>query len=351
MKGSLREMTQTDLGMVFDWRNKPEVREASFHNNVITPGEHALWWASVCNNPLLEILIYEWRGNPVGVVTFKYDSDKMTSALWSFYIGNAMEPGIGTRMCQAAIEYVFFYRGVHNLAGQVISLNERSSNLHLKLGFTETKRLSDGYLRASKKYDVIYLTLKNILFDDVFLEEMESYGLTLRPLKITDIDDEYMSWYNNRDGHLNHFTGSRRAFNQQSILDDYYQGSKTGRWFYYLIEASSGEKLGNVKVGLIDTINMTSDLVCLVGNRKFIGKGLATKAIRLANQIAFSNHYIRRLQGGMYEDHIASFKAYTKAGWKEEARLEGYYWVDGKSVDRICVACLNPKCFEVIEND
>lgn|GEM_PF-2020340 len=351
MKGSLREMTQADLGMVFDWRNKENVRDASFHNNVITPEEHALWWESVSNNPLVEILIYEWRGSPVGVVTFKYDCDKMIGALWSFYIGNAVEAGVGARMCQAAVEYVFFYRGLQRLVGQVISLNERSANLHLKLGFTETDRLIGGYVRCGKKFDVIYLELQNVLYDRSFVCEAESYALSLRPLKITDIDEEYVSWYSNRDGHLNHFTGSRRAFNQQSILDDFYLGSKKGSWFYYLIETSEGEKVGNVKVGCIDSVNMTSDLVCLMGSRSHIGKGLASKAIKLANQIAFSNHYIRRLQGGMYEDHVASIKAYTKAGWKEEARLEGYYWVGGKSVDRICVSCLNPKYFEVIESD
>jgi ribosomal-protein-alanine N-acetyltransferase len=351
VKGNLREISEADLGMVFDWRNKQEVREASFHNNLITLEEHSKWWDSVSTNPLVEILIYEWRGNPVGVVTFKYDGPKMISAQWSFYIGNAVEPGIGTRMCQAAIEYLFYYRNVHELTGQVISLNERSSNLHLKLGFTETERLNQAYKRAGEKYDVIYLSLQNVLFSDDLLKEMESYDLKLRPLKASDIDSEYISWYSNRDGHLNHFTGSRRTFNQQSILDDYYEGSKTGRWFYYLIETGSGDKVGNVKVGLIDSINMTSDLVCLVGNRKFIGKGLASKAIKVANEVAFSNHYIRRLQGGMYEDHIASFKAYTRAGWQEEARLKGYYWVDGKAVDRICVSCLNPRYFEVIEND
>lgn len=351
MKGNLRGISEDDLGMIFDWRNKQEVRDASFHNNQISFDEHRKWWDSVSTNPLIEILIFEWRGNPVGVVTFKYGGPEMISAQWSFYIGNAVEPGVGTRMCQAAIEFLFYYRGVHELTGQVISLNERSSNLHLKLGFIETERVCEAYKRGGEKYDVIYFSLKNVLFSDDLLKEMELYGLKLRPLKVSDIDSEYVSWYSNRDGHLNHFTGSRRSFNQQSILDDFYEGSKTGRWFYYLIETESGEKVGNVKVGLIDSINMTSDLVCLVGNRKFIGKGLATKSIKIANQVAFFNHFIRRLQGGMYEDHIASFKAYIKAGWSEEARLKGYYWVDGKAVDRICVSCLNPKYFEVIKRD
>ena len=43
--------------------------------------------------------------------------------------------------------------------------------------------------------------------------------------------------------------------------------------------------------------------------------------------------------------NVASIKAYLSAGWKEEGKLEGYYWVDGSPVDRLLVCCLNPKHF------
>jgi RimJ/RimL family protein N-acetyltransferase len=47
----------------------------------------------------------------------------------------------------------------------------------------------------------------------------------------------------------------------------------------------------------------------------------------------------------MYASNVASIKAYTRAGWIVEATFKGYYWIDGKAEDRVCVACFNPKHF------
>ena len=169
--------------------------------------------------------------------------------------------------------------------------------------------------------------------------------LNMRPMLEADIDDEYVSWFVNSDGHLNFYTGSGRVFDKNTILEDFKKGLETRFWFYYIIEVE-GKKIGNVKVGPIDLKNKTSDLVCFIGDREYLGKGLASKAISIASEIAFNNHDIRRLHGGMYASNIPSIKAYLKAGWIVEANLKGYYLVAGEPVDRISVAYLNNKYFE-----
>lgn len=174
---------------------------------------------------------------------------------------------------------------------------------------------------------------------------MNFIKISLRPLNVQDINDVYCSWYENSDGHLNYFTGSGRKFDRNLLLEDFNEGIKSQRWFYYLILSEENEPIGNIKIGPIDKKNKTSDLVCLIGNRNFLGKGLATEAIKLANEIAFSTHEIRRLQGGMYASNISSIKAYTRAGWVIEGQFKGYYLVNENSEDRVCVACFNPKYF------
>ncbi len=169
--------------------------------------------------------------------------------------------------------------------------------------------------------------------------------IKLRKLDLTDIDEEYCSWYSNDDSHLRYFTGSGRTFSRKVLLEDFEKGEQSGTHYYYVIEIPNGTRIGNVKIGPIDMVNRTSDLVCLIGNRAFIGKGISSQAILLANQIAFEDHDIRRLQGGMIARNIPSIKAYTKAGWIVEATMQGYYLIDGVPIDRICVACLNPKYF------
>jgi len=171
-------------------------------------------------------------------------------------------------------------------------------------------------------------------------------NIKLRKLELRDINDEYCNWYKNDDGHLDYFTGSNRVFSKATLIDDYNHGVETGRWFYYLIEDKDSNRIGNVKIGPIDIKNATSDLVCLIGNRDFLGKGVAAKAIALANDIAFRKHGIRRLHGGMYKSNVPSIKAYTRAGWFVECEMEGFYLIDGKVESRVCVACLNPDLFK-----
>lgn len=170
--------------------------------------------------------------------------------------------------------------------------------------------------------------------------------VSLRELSPEDLDDEYFSWYTKEDDLLKTFTGSRRSFDTDSIVEDIKKGADSGAWFYWVIvDNNSGAKIGNVKIGPIDFVNKTSDLVCFIGNRSFLGLGLAKEAISIGTRIAFDKYDIRRLHGGMYENNISSIKAYVAAGWNIEGRLIGYYWVDGKPVDRILVSCLNEKFF------
>ena len=169
----------------------------------------------------------------------------------------------------------------------------------------------------------------------------------LRPLTIDDFDEEYCSWFMNDDGHLDFFTGSGRKFTRDILIEDYKKGIATHGWHYFLVEdgARSGKKIGNVKIGPIDRKNKTSDLVCLIGDRTYVGKGFAAGIISRATEIAFKEFDIRRLQSGIFATNVASIKAYTKAGWEIEAILKGYYLHDGKAIDCVCVCCLNPKYF------
>jgi ribosomal-protein-alanine N-acetyltransferase len=169
--------------------------------------------------------------------------------------------------------------------------------------------------------------------------------IRLRPLIDADLDEEYVTWYRNHDGHLDYFTGSKRVFTAEALASDVIEGRQSGRWFYYLIETLSGIRIGNLKVGPIDLTHQTSDLVCLIGNRNYVGKGIGTRAISLGNRTAFEVHGIRRLHGGMYADNLSSIRAYIKSGWFIEATMKGFYLVDKGPIDRVCVACLNPAFF------
>lgn len=173
--------------------------------------------------------------------------------------------------------------------------------------------------------------------------------VSIRPIELADVDDEYVGWHQNEDGHLDWYTGTRRSFDAEQLRQELVDRQDDDHFFYYLIVAEDGGKVGTVRIGPIDLVNKTSDLVCLMGSRSYAGKGLAKKAIAIASRVAFEQHDIRRLHGGMFEANIPSIKAYEGGGWFIEARLRGYYQVDGKSMDRVAVACLNPVYFPDVD--
>lgn len=173
-----------------------------------------------------------------------------------------------------------------------------------------------------------------------------TYRLLLRELTEADIDDRYVSWFSESDQHLDYYTGTGRKFNRETLLKDLRDGRESGRTFFYaVVDKATGLVIGNIKIGPIDPIHRISDLVVLIGDRAFLGKGLAKEAIELGNAIAFETHDIRKLFGGMFAAHVASVKAYLGAGWVVEGTLKGHYFVNGEPMDRILVACFNKRYF------
>lgn len=172
---------------------------------------------------------------------------------------------------------------------------------------------------------------------------MAAATIYLRPLEPGDIDDRYLSWF--WDADVTRFLEARNLSREaaHAYLDEAIQ---TGiRHLYAICDAKTDLHIGNVKIGDIDRKAMTSDLVTVIGDRNYWGKGLATEAIRQGNTIAFRDLGIRKLHGGMYASNIGSIKAYCRAGWVIEAVLHGHYELDGKIMDRVVVSCFNPDLF------
>lgn len=173
--------------------------------------------------------------------------------------------------------------------------------------------------------------------------------LYLREIDVTDISDRVMAWFDD-EALMKFYTNSKNKITKEKLLQSIEEGKMNGNLFTYgIFTNDSNTLIGTIKLGPIHFIHKTSDLVALIGDRDYLGKGLSVDAIGLGNQLAFEKFDLRKLYGGMYASNIASIKAYTRAGWLIEGRLKGFYFVDGKNEDRILVGCFNPKYFLIEE--
>lgn len=177
------------------------------------------------------------------------------------------------------------------------------------------------------------------------MEQYKSDRIYLRKISTDDIDDRILSWFKDEEL-MQYYTNSKQPITKEKLTNSLIKGEKDNNVFTFGIYTNDVQRLiGTIKLGPINKIHKTSDLVVLIGDRDYLGKGLSVEAIRLGNQLAFEDFDLRKLYGGMYISNIPSIKAYTRAGWIVEGRLKGYYQVDGKNEDRILVACFNPKYF------
>lgn len=177
------------------------------------------------------------------------------------------------------------------------------------------------------------------------MEKIEGEKLFLKEIEISDISDSFMAWFDDEEL-MKFYTNSKKKITRVSLLASIEQGKKKGDVFTFGIYFKETLKLiGTVKLGPINKAHKTSDLVTLIGDREYLGKGLSVEAIRLGNKLAFNQFDLRKLYGGMYVSNIPSIKAYTRADWLIEGRLLGQFLVDGKNEDRLLVACFNPKYF------
>jgi [ribosomal protein S5]-alanine N-acetyltransferase len=171
-------------------------------------------------------------------------------------------------------------------------------------------------------------------------------GIFLRPLRDDDIDERYLSWF--RDPHVTRHLEATNITRDDALEHLHYRENDRLRFLYAICTEDSSLHIGNVKIGDIDYKSMTSDLVTVLGDRNYWGRGLATTAIRLGNDIAFNKLNIRKLHGGMYSDNIASVKAYRKAGWVVEAVLYQHILSESGYCDRIVVSCFNPALYPTL---
>lgn len=169
--------------------------------------------------------------------------------------------------------------------------------------------------------------------------------LYLKKITVDDITEDVLAWFNDKNL-MKFYTNSKKQITREALLSSIVNGEKNGNQFTYGIYHIEDDKLiGTIKLGPINFIHRTSDLVALIGDRNYLGKGLSVVAIKLGNELAFQEFDIRKLFGGMYESNIPSIKAYRRAGWIVEGRLKGQFLVENKSEDRILVGCFNPKYF------
>lgn len=146
---------------------------------------------------------------------------------------------------------------------------------------------------------------------------LQNERCVLKPFTEEDVTLNYVDWLN--DPESNCFLESRFIIHTpDKVLSEVRHWIANKNIFFYTIRCpNSNIHIGNIKLGPINHFHKTADIGYLIGDKSFRGKGIATAALSLLTQYAFSLGVVK-VTAGAYELNISSIKVMQRAGFSLE---------------------------------
>jgi RimJ/RimL family protein N-acetyltransferase len=134
-------------------------------------------------------------------------------------------------------------------------------------------------------------------------------SLEIRKFTISDIDDEYISWFKNKDN----FKFSRHKninFNKNLLENFFKEFNKTKNLFLLCIDKKTKKKIATLNIYFEN--NYLANVGILLGNQNFKRMGYASRILKLVFLYLFNNYFIEKIVMGMSESNIPMIKTCKK---------------------------------------
>jgi UDP-4-amino-4,6-dideoxy-N-acetyl-beta-L-altrosamine N-acetyltransferase len=155
----LRPLEPDDRERILGWRNSPDVRAYMYTDHVISPEEHAAWFAGLPGDASRQYWIIAMDGAPVGLANL-YDIDRGNQrCAWAYYLADPAVRGLGlgSYVEYWVLEYVFEGLRLAKLWCEVLASNEPVWKLHETFGFVVEAHFRGHVVKNDARVDVLGL--------------------------------------------------------------------------------------------------------------------------------------------------------------------------------------------------
>ncbi len=170
---------------------------------------------------------------------------------------------------------------------------------------------------------------------------LSSAKIFLRNLRPEDVTQAYVDWMS--DPEVVQFTESRFSSHTMESIREFVQACHDHQdvLLFGIFDGATECHIGNIKLGPINRRHLLADIGLIIGRRNFWGKGIATEAISLLRDYAFSEIGLHKLTAGCYSTNLGSAKAFEKAGFSLEGRRPKHSKAGNDWVDVLEFGCVN----------
>lgn len=141
------------LAQVLHWRNLPRIRQNMYNQQIITPAQHAQWFAGLRRDPSRCYFVMLQDGKPIG--SLNYSDMEEPEWEWGCFIGeNAVWPGSGILLELAALDFAAA-QGARTLRAEVLDFNLAPIKLHRFFGYRQRENKPAEIERDGVSHDAL----------------------------------------------------------------------------------------------------------------------------------------------------------------------------------------------------
>ena len=157
-------------------------------------------------------------------------------------------------------------------------------------------------------------------------------------LNLNDVSESYVAWLNDYEvtkfseqKYFRHTLETTKAFVGQKF--DSERDLLFGIYF-------DGTHIGNIKLGPIKFEHMSAEVSYFIGDKKFWGKGIASKCVDTIVQLGVTELGLKKINAGYYENNIGSEKVLQKCGFVVEGIKVSDVIFEEKRINTVLVGYL-----------
>ncbi|MCX5847514.1 MAG: GNAT family N-acetyltransferase [Deltaproteobacteria bacterium] len=173
---------------------------------------------------------------------------------------------------------------------------------------------------------------------------LQADNILVRPLKVTDVSDEYIAGLNDPD--VNRYLVAVRQHRQtKESVTRYVEAdgdNPLSILFGIFVKKDENPFVGTLRVHNIDFFHFSASIgVCLFAKRAW-KRGYACHGLRLIKKYLFEDVKLHYLEAGVYAENVDSIACFLNAGFVEQYRINNKYRHIDSFEEVIFFAAINP---------
>ncbi|MCO4319928.1 UDP-4-amino-4,6-dideoxy-N-acetyl-beta-L-altrosamine N-acetyltransferase [Aliidiomarina quisquiliarum] len=159
---TIKTLTESDLEMVRNWRNSPEIAQHMLDQSYITADMQRKWFNGLVNDNSRAYWVAWFKGEPIGVVSLVNINRSEGTAEPGMYIYPQQYRNNIVPFCVAFIlnDYAFDELGLSLLYGKIFTDNEASVRFHEKCGYVQVNERKPSHEMTNVPKQLLHYELK-----------------------------------------------------------------------------------------------------------------------------------------------------------------------------------------------